>query len=956
MARHRVAAILLFCCLLASSSPAADIVIAPLTLDEPLDYQVFQRQANASGAIRIHGQAPPTAERVRAELSGKAASGTITVAPLEMAIDPATHEFSGNLIAPAGGWYRLIIKPFHGAESVGQSAIDHVGVGEVFVIAGQSNSTNYGSVRQKTATRRVSSFDGKKWAIADDPQPGVQDGSGGGSFIPAFGDALVDKYDVPVGVASVGCGATSVRQWLAEGEAIEVHPTLDNFVKTVSPGHWVCTGELYRGLMQRIKAFGPFGFRAMLWHQGESDAGQGRAGYPADRQISGCQYRKLMEHLIAETQTDAGWKFPWLVAQATFHSAQDPADAEFRAAQKSLWDDGIAQPGPDTDALGPDYRDGVHFSARGLKAHGELWAKKVEEYLDRRSGPAPAQPTSGLPPRDTFADTWSATDELGRTVPTSPQVGSPRADRFVAMFYFLWQEISQKRGPFDVTKILATDPRARADPFSPLWGPLHAAHFWGEPLFGYYLGDDPWVLRKHAQQLSDAGVDVIIFDTSNRLTYQRNYTALMTVYEQMRREGNRTPQVAFLTPFGDPRSTVNTLYEQLYSKHLFESLWFKWEGKPLILADPAKVDAPAHSFFTFRRPQPDYFQGPTEPNMWSWLEVYPQHVFKNGRGEKEEMSVGVAQNAVGDRLGSMSEPGARGRSFHAANPPADPLSGSNFAEQWERAIQEDPQLVFVTGWNEWIAGRFEEFNGIRTPPMFVDEFDEEHSRDVEPMKGGHGDNYYYQLVSFIRRFKGARPLPQASAPKTILPATDFAQWNDVRPDYQDDLFDTSHRNHPGFAHAGPYTDESGRNDLDLMKVARDDTNVYFYVRTREPITEPVGDNWMFLLIDTDHDHRTGWEGYDLLVNRSRPNADTCTIEQNAGGWSWKTIGTARIVRRGREMQIEIRRKFLNHDSVTAKLAFDFKWGDNVTCNGDILQFLTTGDVAPNGRFNYRYRE
>ena len=103
-------------------------------------------------------------------------------------------------------------------------------------------------------------------------------------------------------------------------------------------------------------------------------------------------------------------------------------------------------------------------------------------------------------------------------------------------------------------------------PTSPPWGPLHAMHHWGEPLFGYYLCDDRWVLRKHAQMLSDAGVDAVVFDASNRLTYRRDYTALMETYRRMRREGNRTPEVAFLTPFGDPRSTVRELYEQLYSK------------------------------------------------------------------------------------------------------------------------------------------------------------------------------------------------------------------------------------------------------------------------------------------------------------------------------------------------------------------------------------------------------
>ena len=37
--------------------------------------------------------------------------------------------------------------------------------------------------------------------------------------------------------------------------------------------------------------------------------------------------------------------------------------------------------------------------------------------------------------------------------------------------------------------------------------------------------------------------------------------------------------------------------------------------------------------------------------------------------------------------------------------------------------------------------------------FFVDEFLEEYSRDIEPMQGGHGDNYYYQLISYVRRLK-----------------------------------------------------------------------------------------------------------------------------------------------------------------------------------------------------------
>ena len=52
-----------------------------------------------------------------------------------------------------------------------------------------------------------------------------------------------------------------------------------------------------------------------------------------------------------------------------------------------MWETKVALEGPDTDALRGDNRDdggrGIHFSARGLNAHGKLWADKVSAYLDR---------------------------------------------------------------------------------------------------------------------------------------------------------------------------------------------------------------------------------------------------------------------------------------------------------------------------------------------------------------------------------------------------------------------------------------------------------------------------------------------------------------------------------------------------------------------------------------------
>jgi hypothetical protein len=74
------------------------------------------------------------------------------------------------------------------------------------------------------------------------------------------------------------------------------------------------------------------------------------------------------------------------VAQVSYHSPRDPSAPGIRDAQKSLWQAGLALSGPDTDQLTGDNRQnggaGVHFSGKGLRAHGLLWAQKVEAWLD----------------------------------------------------------------------------------------------------------------------------------------------------------------------------------------------------------------------------------------------------------------------------------------------------------------------------------------------------------------------------------------------------------------------------------------------------------------------------------------------------------------------------------------------------------------------------------------------
>ena len=87
---------------------------------------------------------------------------------------------------------------------------------------------------------------------------------------------------------------------------------------------------------------GLHGFRAVLWHQGESDANQ----KDATRTLWGQLYREYLAKLIRESRREIGWDAPWFVAQVSYHVSGDETSSEIRAAQASLWKDGIAQEGP----------------------------------------------------------------------------------------------------------------------------------------------------------------------------------------------------------------------------------------------------------------------------------------------------------------------------------------------------------------------------------------------------------------------------------------------------------------------------------------------------------------------------------------------------------------------------------------------------------------------------------
>ena len=355
----------------------APVAASALQIIHPVDRAVVQRRDRAGGSIPVEVVAElPEAGSVEARVA-------LADDPPWQPLQRDGDHFRGACDAPAGGWHRLEVRSIVDGAVAGTARVERVGVGEVFVVAGQSNSANHGEEKLVPGDERVVTLDPEGvWRVAADPQPGASGDAG--SFLPALGDRLVAEFDVPVGFVACGIGATSVREWLPEGSRFPAPPTLTARVRPAAAGGFESDGAAFAMLIRRMEQCGPEGCRAVLWHQGESDANQ----QDRSRTLPGPLYEAMLERIIRASRGGLGREVPWFVARATYHVPGDESSTDIRAAQAAVCRDGLALPGPDTDTLTGSLRDsggrGVHFSGAGQRRHAEAWAAAIAPWLEAR--------------------------------------------------------------------------------------------------------------------------------------------------------------------------------------------------------------------------------------------------------------------------------------------------------------------------------------------------------------------------------------------------------------------------------------------------------------------------------------------------------------------------------------------------------------------------------------------
>ena len=604
--------------------------------------------------------------------------------------------------------------------------------------------------------------------------------------------------------------------------------------------------------------------------------------------------------------------------------------------------------------------------------------------------------------QDIYPDTWVATDGVRRVMPTSEDVPlKTDKDRTVGIFYVTWHTQNLHNGKeyrADVSRVLAQDPYASRNNDSPAW--TKSSYHWGEPEWGYFLSQDEYVIRKDMSMLTDAGVDMIIFDVTNAVLYWDEWAVTLRTMAQMKKEGNKVPKFCFWAFNGNVITVVHQLYDKYYKNPQYQDLWFYWDGKPLLLynATPS-VDAnvgggeknladysdEVKQFFTLRNMWWGYYEWAgnryvgTEGN-WSFglqlndkkvAAMKPEQLAATWKGRYEQMSVTPAQHPITNVGKSWSRNGGQPKldicdmpikakvPFMDNKECLDPVRyGIYFQERWDEALQVDPDFIYLNDWNEWTAGKYKSgldpgghapgpdgFLERKNPFYFVDQYNAEYNRTIAPMKGGYTDNYYMQMVQNIRRYKGVRPIPENRGLVQIGIDGNMADWQPLEVVYRDTKGDTAHRDHPGYGDLH-YTDKSGRNDIVASKVATDGKNLYFYAETAGSLSPETDNNWMLLFIDADQSVQTGWGGYDYMVAQQM----LCRYDKEMNGWV--EVAPVQMARNDNALEMSVPRSSLGMKG--SKMSFDFKWADNPTTLDNVISLCTHGDTAPNRRFNFRY--
>ncbi len=227
-------------------------------------FQILQQDARGFGALPLHGRWGHPEQRGTVQLRFVAEADGTTVCPWQSASQGGEGVWEHRFDAvPAGGLYRLesrlVVDPAAPEWGVRGDTVQHLGVGDLWIIAGQSNAAGYGRgpVYDPPALGVHLLRNDETWAIATHPlndttgnhHPNLEGANPGHSPYLCFARELQKALGFPIALIQTALGGSPLSAWNPDENP---------------------DAPLYRNLLHCVGLAGGRA-RGMLWYQGESD-------------------------------------------------------------------------------------------------------------------------------------------------------------------------------------------------------------------------------------------------------------------------------------------------------------------------------------------------------------------------------------------------------------------------------------------------------------------------------------------------------------------------------------------------------------------------------------------------------------------------------------------------------------------------------------------------------------
>jgi hypothetical protein len=355
-------------CLVTTSGNAQTV-----TLSYPVNNSVIQRNTLNNATATIAGQlihntlAVTLSYRIRTV----SATGVVGAAGAATNLILAANGMFYTTLTVNKGWYLCEILLNGVVYASGK-----FGIGDVFFIAGQSNAQGV----EKDFYLLPSSADIPEWIVGtsgdntcskgypssftsmfslntpDEVKRHARLGPSGNSIwaYAKLGKLISDANGgMPVAFFNTATGGSSITEWKQGADGVEAkHPysgvqvCLGYNGGSMNPSDYY--GLPYTTLKHALSVYGSvFGVRAVLWHQGETDADL--TVNPIYKATSSADYKAKLQAVITKSRADFGApNLPWYISKASI-SKFGPLNPTVRTGQASAAPGAPNLSGPDTD-------------------------------------------------------------------------------------------------------------------------------------------------------------------------------------------------------------------------------------------------------------------------------------------------------------------------------------------------------------------------------------------------------------------------------------------------------------------------------------------------------------------------------------------------------------------------------------------------------------------------------